>query len=100
MALEERIGVEGHEELVGEGDEEAEDEQVELKVLEEMRGRRKRQGMERFCGVGLWGFQVVAGGADEVDKDEQKDDQRYHNYYNHPPTLSSNRIKQCYPQCV
>jgi hypothetical protein len=66
MTLEERVGVEGHEELVGEGDQEAEDEQVELKVFEEMRGRGERQGMEGFCGVGLWGFQVVAGGADEV----------------------------------
>lgn len=66
MALEERVRVKGHEELVGEGDEEAEDEQVELKVFEEMRGRRESQGMEGFCGVGLWGFQVVAGGADEV----------------------------------
>lgn len=50
---------------MGEGDEEAEDEQVELKVLKVVRGR-EHQGMEGLCGVGLWGFQVVAGGADEV----------------------------------
>jgi hypothetical protein len=52
VASEERRGVGGDEELVSKGNEDVEDGQVELKVLEAMRGL-KHQGLEGLCEVGL-----------------------------------------------
>lgn len=58
-AFDEWVGVGGEEELVDDGDEEGEDCDVELEVAE---ARVVGEWVVGFRGVGVRGFQVVAGG--------------------------------------
>ena len=67
-AFKERIGVGGNYGLVDECYEEAKDEEVELEVFDEsvVVGRGRGEGMVGFGRVFTGGFEVVAGGGDEV----------------------------------
>lgn len=64
-ALEERVRVGGDEGLVQKGNEKADNEKVERKVFKAEIGRERKR-VEGLGGVGLWGFEEVSGGADEV----------------------------------
>lgn len=63
--FEERIGLERDEELVDQGNEEAEEEKVELEMAETGE-RGKGEGMVGLGGVVARGFHVVAGAAHQV----------------------------------
>ena len=64
-ALEEGVGIGGNEGLVGEGDEEAKDEEVELEMAEEAVGAVGER-VVRSGGVISGRLEVVLGGADEM----------------------------------
>lgn len=72
-AFKERVGVEGDEGLVSEGDYERENEEVELEVFGEAvigEGEGEGEGMVGFGQVIARGFEVVSSGADEMVESE------------------------------